>query len=293
MLPSISFQHITPAKLRQWVEENPGHIEDWDCNGMTALCKAAWDMEDVALVQWLIDTQGANANSRSKCGLVALHGAMPGLMVRTLLERNADPTLVDDKGRNVLMTQLVDNPYDCIVCLLEDRRVMDMINTVDRRKFTALHVACKEWQSPATLQLLLRAGADPFLQDVSGETPMDILLEYAQLPYLEPEAKAYIAKRMAVLQEGMDAQRAACLLRIRRSVVVRQKKGVELKVQEEQVGNGEAEWERMLAFVLGLGGGNDCPFFTVLMDFLLPVWSPLRIPLGGYGEVWQVSEEEG
>ena len=228
-------------------------------------------MEDVAFVQWLIDTQGANVNGRTKNGHVALHGAMPCVMVRTLLERNADPTLVDNSGRSVLMSQLIDNPYDCIVCLLEDRRVLDMINTIDCRKFTALHVACKKWQSPAILRLLLRAGADPFLQDVSGGTPMDILLAYAQIPYLEPEAKALIAKRMAVVQEGMDAQRASCLLQIRRLVVARRKKGV----KEEQVRDNEARWKQMLAFVLGLGGGNDCPCLTLVMDMLLPRWAPL------------------
>jgi len=30
------------------------------------------------------------------------------------------------------------------------------------------------------------------------------------------------------------------------------------------------------------------PVFTVVMAMLLPVWAPLRRPLGGYREIWQI-----
>ncbi len=43
-----------------------------------------------------------------------------------------------------------------------------------------------------------------------------------------------------------------------------------------------AEDEAMLAFVLGVGEGGGCTrdVCTVVMDMLLPEWSPLRKGLG-------------
>jgi hypothetical protein len=100
---------------------------------------------------------------------------------------------------------------------------------------------------------------------------------------------------LAVLEEEIDEQRAACLLRIRRLVVAREKQGVKVVVEEEKgTGSGgtsgEEKWKRTLAFVVGLDGDeNGCPIFTVVMDLLLPVWSLLRKPLGGYKDPREIS----
>ena len=84
---------------------------------------------------------------------------------------------------------------------------------------------------------------------------------------------------MAVMEEETpDAERAACLIHLRRVMI--KKQGVELSGE----GGLTVEEEGMLAFVVGLdeGGGFTKDPFTVIMDLLLPLWSRLRKPLGGY-----------
>ena len=66
---NIAFRDLTPAQLRQWVEDHPGHIEDWDSKGHTALHTGAAGMEDLALILWMIDTQGADVNGRTRTGV--------------------------------------------------------------------------------------------------------------------------------------------------------------------------------------------------------------------------------
>ena len=96
------------------------------------------------------------------------------------------------------------------------------------------------------------------------------------------------ARAIAVLEEeAPDEQRATCLIHIRRLVI--KKQGAELRDKA-----GASADKRKLAFVVGLGEGGGCQkdAFTVLMDLLLPVWSPLRKGLGGDTEGWRLEGEE-
>lgn len=45
------------AQLRQWVELNPGRVNDTDINGNTLLDSAA-RLKSVPLVVWLLDEKG-------------------------------------------------------------------------------------------------------------------------------------------------------------------------------------------------------------------------------------------
>jgi hypothetical protein len=47
----IYFEGLTPAELRQWVEDHPDHVDDRDFSGQTALHVAATYMKGLALVQ--------------------------------------------------------------------------------------------------------------------------------------------------------------------------------------------------------------------------------------------------
>ncbi len=266
----LAFHSLSPAELRQWVRDHPGHVNDWDRIGQVALCVAA-RKKDLSLVLWLIDAQGAHVNRRTKRGGTPLHYAACPRVVRALLERKADPAKVDRCGWTALMTQVVEGRKDCIACLLEGRRAVrdGWINATStprekgERRCSALDLACSKNQTKA-LRLLIEAGADPTVRldrrgrQLTGPTQVN------------REAKA-------VLEEGLDAYRAACLVQLRRLVV--QKRGVAVC---EEKGGGLSVGARMLAAVVGVGVRGNLPrdVFTVLMDLLLPVWSPLRKGLG-------------
>ena len=249
----VDFETLTPTQLRQWVENHPGHIEDLDCDGYTAITVAALN-GNLTRVQWLLDTHGADVNGRSSDGRTALYVAATPLIVRALLERNADPTLRSNDGCTALMEQVGLGRHECVTCLLEDRRVVILINAAATddwvRGYTALHLACftgemSKWNKranrPTMLRHLLTAGADPCKPNAQGRTPLRLLRE----------SHATVNKAaVAVLKEGLDAKRAACLIMIRRMVMKRQ----EVTLGEEERTAQEEEEARMLAAVVGLGG---------------------------------------
>lgn len=166
---NIRFSTLTPAQLRQWVEDHPGHVEDKDMYGFTALHVAAVSIKDPALVEWLLDAQAADVNGRLRGNQTALHGATTPVIVRALLERHADPTLFGDRGFTVLMAYIGWSHFDCIAPLLEDRRVVTSINASIPQAdsslggWTALHVACStphlsKIERRTILRLLLPGG---------------------------------------------------------------------------------------------------------------------------------------
>ncbi len=178
-----------------------------------------------------------------------------------------------------------------VACLLEDKRAVASIDAaaVDRylRGSTALHLAWNRSTSSIHLakhRLLVEAGANPCVQDGKGRTPMQLLQQRgwhteASAP-LRPwktsgatsivfpcprmclpmrtagggKLTAGFWKRWAFLvlvDEYLDEQRAATLLRTRRLVV--KQRGVTLSGEAAM----STEDERALAFVVGVEGG--CP----------------------------------
>ncbi len=188
-------------------------------------------------------------SGRANWEATPLHAAATPQILRALLERNADPTLITKGGWNALMWHAWYAHHECIACLLEDTRVVESIHAVlegNTRHSTALHIACSPLQDIAhrapTLRLLLAAGADPRMLDEEGRTPLQILKSNQQV---NQEA-------MAVLEDTfLDDERAAALIRLRRLVI--KKQGAELR-EEGDIGEKEA----MLAFVVGLGEGGGC-----------------------------------
>ena len=134
--------------------------------GLGALFVAARNGE-LALVQWLIDIHGADVNGHTEDGRTALHEARSPVIVRALLERNADPTLIDVTSWTALMHQIrAGRPervtcVERVVCLLEDQRVVQSVNTTAKGPcagYTALHFACRTWLSRAPhLSSLIRS----------------------------------------------------------------------------------------------------------------------------------------
>lgn len=284
----ISFYSLSDVELRQWVEDHPDHVNDLDGQGATALARASLFKNDavaVPLVQWLIDTKGADVNRRTEGGRTALHVARTMPPIRALLERNAGPTRLDDGGWSPLMQQARWGRPACVACLLEDRRVVETINaTVTKERTahgcTALHIAraapkVQPTDRPTFLRLLLAAGADPCRQDGHGRTPLQLLKE--QHPANEAA--------LAALEEGIDAERAISLIQVRRLVVAQ--RGVELRVEAEgrrvhtrraaAAAQAAEEEARPVAFAVGLGTRRGCPrdVFLLLMHMLLLEWSRL------------------
>lgn len=54
----LYFYQINEARLRQWVEANPGRINDRDRVGETPLIAAAFEEEGLPLIVWLLDEKG-------------------------------------------------------------------------------------------------------------------------------------------------------------------------------------------------------------------------------------------
>ncbi len=110
----------------------PGaHIEDLDRGGDTALYAAVADPGNLILVQWLIATHGADVNGRTSDGRMPLHEAATPAIIRALLERGADPTLLHEDGWNALMWQTFAGDIGSVACLLEDSpRVIASIDAV-------------------------------------------------------------------------------------------------------------------------------------------------------------------
>ncbi len=193
-----------------------------------------------------------------------------------------------------------------VAVLLEDSRVREGINAPvvaqinfptkgfreNRDGATILHEVCinggpRSARQTVMLRLLMAADADPCIQNAAGRTPLQIL-----------KAKEDVNdEAVAVLEEGLDAQRARALLRLRRLVVLRRKQGEEVVVKEEeeaanaagrtrsrrQKEEEEEDWRRAVVGSLGggPGGAAGClprDVFTRVMDMLLLVWAPLRKP---------------
>jgi len=68
---------MTEAELRQWVEANPGRVNDRDRIGFTPLLTAASRKDGLSMVMWLPDEKGVGVNATMANGGSALHVAIP------------------------------------------------------------------------------------------------------------------------------------------------------------------------------------------------------------------------
>lgn len=165
------FVDMSDAQLLQWMEANPGRVNDRDSLGMTALYDSA-DFEEICpTLLWLLDVKGVDVNATTSWGATPLHGAdnLPTLIA--LLDRGADPTLVTPYGTTPLMLQASASGGDVGIVerLLQYLRVRATVNMQDKRGNTVLHYACK---SAANVHFLLQTGANPNITNNDGGTPL-------------------------------------------------------------------------------------------------------------------------
>jgi len=97
----LSFISMTEAELRQWVEANPGRVNDRDTFGCMPLSVAVVFIKSVPLVLWLVKERGADVNAADGNGyLTPLHRVRSLDVLDALLDCGADPTLVKSSGLN-------------------------------------------------------------------------------------------------------------------------------------------------------------------------------------------------
>lgn len=69
----LSFEYMSEAQLRQWVEANPGRVNDRDSKCYTPLSAAAVREHSLSLFVWLLDEKGADVNATTVHGYTPLH----------------------------------------------------------------------------------------------------------------------------------------------------------------------------------------------------------------------------
>lgn len=117
----VRFGGMNEAQLRNWVEANPGHVNDRGSCGNTPLYVAVSYTKSLAWKVCLLDEKGADVNATAREGLTPLYDA-PSLDILTaLLDRCADPTLPDDDGLTPLMPQSRYGPVENVARLLQIR----------------------------------------------------------------------------------------------------------------------------------------------------------------------------
>lgn len=158
-----SFQEMTSAELRVWVEANRGRVNKRDRHQHTPLFSAVRWQNDLSLVTWLLDDKGADVNGTSSEGGTPLHAARSCEIISALLDRGADPnvmTTLCGVELSALMFRVGNGDVDCMVRLLQDQRVRDNVAVQSR----SLNLACMhndERKARVIIQLLLQAGGIP------------------------------------------------------------------------------------------------------------------------------------
>jgi len=87
-------------------DANPTRVDDCDAGGITPLYTAV-NQNNMALVLWLLEEKGANVNNKSYWGHAPLHAPLHDAVfleiLTALLDRGADPTVLNKKHQSALM----------------------------------------------------------------------------------------------------------------------------------------------------------------------------------------------
>jgi len=239
-------------------------------------------------------------NARSNHGITPLNDAQSLDILTALLDRDADPTMLNNDGMSPLMIQAIYGRFDSVKRLLQDPRVRATIDMQDRHGDTALHFASRyryETKAHAMVRPLLEAGATPILTNRHGKMPLACLRQWRPshhttitlleqaLANAETTALLVKARRVVVAARG-NIVSPSCLQA--RAAQGQPLPGVALQPVPGGQVDGEDEDEvearkfrTMLDFLLGMGGGpkgDGMPrdVFRVVLDLLMPAWDPLR-----------------
>lgn len=125
------------------------------------------------MVTLLLDN-GANVDAVDRLGRsplhIAIHNDDPDL-ARLLLEANPDPNIIKSNGNSLLIEAINHGYPDIARWLVEQGAAVNVVR--DNERATALMCAAYEGDL-ASIQLLLKHGADPTLTNPDGETALDL-----------------------------------------------------------------------------------------------------------------------
>lgn len=129
------------TELGQWVEANPGRVDERDKSGVTPLHAAIGHLNNLSMALWLLE-RGADVNGRSFRGWTPVHRARSLNILIALLERGADPTVLDDNQCSPLMHHAQTGRANYVIRLLQDPRVRATIDMRDCNGSTSLAPSC-------------------------------------------------------------------------------------------------------------------------------------------------------
>jgi len=316
------FWGISEAELRQWVEANPGRLNDADRRGYMALVAAAGDLQSLSLVMWLLDEKGANVNGTIENGISALHLAGSLDILTALLDRGADPIQPNRYSELPLMSQVIAGTIEVVARLLQDPRVRATIDAQAKDGATALHHACYNCNylniAAPIVRTLLQAGANPTLTTIDPHTPLEMILSVFRHPH---ERDQGTITTIALFEDALaEAEKASLLVKARRLTVAASTSTaavpsyVQRRVaqgrplphvalapvvgkQKKRGADKEGEEARKLRTALGFMWGLEREgmprdVFRTVMDLVVPSWDPLRrknadtkLPAEGEAEV--------
>ena len=100
----LDFEGMGEAELRQWVEANPERVNDRNEGGRTPLYETACGIKSLPLTVWLLDEKGADVNGRTRYDEYTPIRWVKSLdILIALLDRGADPAMLDNSGYSILM----------------------------------------------------------------------------------------------------------------------------------------------------------------------------------------------
>ena len=137
------FASMTEPELRQWVEANPGRVNDRDRFGHTPFNAAVYRRKSVPLILWLVKEKGADVNAEIANSCYRLACAETVDIVNALLDCGTDPNLMPSFCPATALTWHVGRRnVEVVARLLQDPRVRDTINIQPWGGKTALYTAC-------------------------------------------------------------------------------------------------------------------------------------------------------
>lgn len=168
-------------------------------DGITPLMSAA-DSGRLEAIRLLLDA-GADVSASDNEGATALHFAArrgKTAAARLLLDAGANVKAQDGSGRTALM-YAAKNGYAACAALLLGRGAP--VNARDRTGNTALLLAARYADDPEVARTLVRAGADPFLQNAGKRAPFEVA--FARRAAQDQDAAALPKRARQAAERGL------------------------------------------------------------------------------------------